>query len=512
MRKTYKSVFRWTFVSCLALGLNLSCSDDGDEEEEDETTTTGSVSSYSPTTTTAASGSSIAAGALNLSALPNMSDALSTSDTSLALAVSGTPPKFSEILPSTLETYLSGSVTELINNISTETNKSSPSWDTVDGYIQSFRAGQTKCRVMEQAARSVGELASNTNSQCYMSNIDKESGSLLVYESGEEIDPGYYFIAPSGTTEAAPIVREIKMVDQRILFSISNDSNIYKVKLNFCTLEGAARGIDVITINSNTGSESMTFQTYHGGTEEYEGESQTFEFTSTLEAGVKSEVASDGTVKLVFDKSKPRKMDIRGFNSSSAFTHNYNSILDIVGDQLTTRFISSGSSTQNNKTYSDTVKGYSKVQFTGTDAGSVAILQGAGHMTGTFKDPDQSSSDSFDEIIGFEFQESASPRYATVTSSTLLTDVNAANFTTDDLLKNSAPIAADADIKALAVDTACAVTPTSVYTLDVTSAAFGEIDSLCENHFSEGSRICNALQEKEQQIFSALRAKTEAGH
>ena len=520
---TKKSKFMKYASWVLVLGIAVGCGNDGDDDEETTADTTSTAGTpYAPGSTSTASGSSIAGGALNLSAMPTISDIVSTSSSPLNIAVSGTPPKFSDLSSSNLETYLTGSVSTMISNITTEAAKASPNWTVVQGYVDTFRQGQTKCRIMEHAARQIDELSSRTNSSCYMKEIDKPSNSLLEWvEGNNQIAAGAFFTAPAGTTAANPIIREIHMEaqgdlpEQRIRFRISNDANIYTVKLTFCQ-NGSAGGSDLIEVNSNTGSESMTYTTYHAGSDSFGGETQTYEFSSVIRATIASAVDSAGGVNLVFDKSQPRTMESRGSMSSGSFQHSFNGSLLVSGDQLTNKFVMSGAHTFNNKTFTNDVRSYSKVRFSGDSSSSVAVYEGAGRTIGSFKDPDQSSAQSFDEQVGFEFQDTSSPQFATVTSSTYINDVAAIDFGTDSLLLNTTPLGVDAAIKALSADSDCAGsvadgTVEAVYRIGGVPADMAAIDAKCENHFDGGSDICNALSQQEQSVFSALRQKAAAG-
>jgi len=511
-------------LSLALLAVSGACSSDGDDEDQAEetasaTNTTGTV--YAPGSTSAAAGASIAGGALNLSSMPSPSDAISTSSGASGLyAVSGTPPAFSDIKPSTLEDYLTGSITTLISNINNEVKKGSVDWNTVDNYIDTFQAGQTKCRIMENAARQLADLKGQTTSTCYMRNIDKPTGSLMTWVAGaSDIPAGGFFAVKDGTTEDAPIVRELQIPAdgespaENIRFHISNNNNIYKVIITFCDSNNNARGADIISVNANSGSEQMTYEVFQSGTDTYNGQSQTFSFQGVIEAGVKSQV-SGSNVSLVFDDTKVKTMTMGGSFSSSEFEDSFNGQMSIAanGSDLINKFIAKGKGSFSGTTFEHSVKSYSEVRFTGTSSSDVKIFEGAGRTTGTFKDSTRTETDSFDEKIGFEYQDSASPKYATTTSGTYVTNVNAFDFAADAITGLTAPASPTASI---ASSDRCAGsvddgTVQASYLLDVTSEAFAAIDQTCSNEFSEGKNICNALEEQEQQVWNALRQSEAA--
>lgn len=533
----------------LAGTLGFGCSDTGEDEESDEssgTSTAGTV--YAPGSTEKAVGSSIEGGALNLSAMPNLADALSTGSTSLALSATGTPPNFIEINKDNLTTYFSGDVSALITNI--ESAVTSSDWDSVKTYLDTFRQAQAKCRIMEHAARQIEDLSRLTTSACYMKEIDKPEASMLTYVEGNaDIPAGGFFAVPDGTPESAPVIREIDFSGgpalalqkgpggggkdgggappaeadgqesdnkgpETIRFKISNDANIYRIQLVFCQ-EGVATGSDIIQVNSNEGSELMTFSNFHGGEEVREGVTETFAFAAVMNAGVTSSTDENGDPVLEFDPAKPKTLDIMGHFSSDSFTQDMHGQMTITEGILDTRFVGKGTNTMNSQTFENSIQGFSTVLFSGEGAENVKIYEGGGRSVGSFKDPSQTSAQTFDQTVGFEYNESASPRYQTVSSSDYLTTVAGVDFANDAVLKDSAPEApekgalfSDADCGGTVADG----TVDAVYKFMPTEAAFGAVESECENRFDGGSEICRALSDIEQRVFSAVRSKEAAGH
>lgn len=450
----------------------------------------------------------------SLNSIPDVSSLLVSSSTSLhggglqlaesADAVVGTPPAFSTLSASNLETYLIPEVSTLVSNITSAAN--SQDWTTFDTHMGNFRDGQAKCYVMQDAARQIADLSEASTSSCYMKKIDPETGTrAMTYVSGTEVAQGEYFKPAESTVYRAMQLYNFGLQstpDETIIFEIqgtSVESGVYQVGLNFCSSSGDLRQKEIIRVDNNTGT--LTVTTTRSGSSTYEGQSQTYARNITLTASLLQ--GSDGSIS--FDPAATRSMVIRGRDSSSSFTGSYNGTLDVSGNTLTAKFIFTGEESSNNSTFTFSEKSAAIVKYSGSSFDDVAIFEGAGKRSGTFNDG-SSSFEHSDDII-FEYDETASPRYKTVTETDLSTALAAIDFTTDSTLSQSSPAAPDTTLDS----SICSQTPDSVYSIDANSEAMTAVSQACEAKFDSGkSRICNSIRQVEDQIWSKLNQRNQA--
>ncbi len=464
------------------------------ETDSDEATSTGV---YSETSTTKVG---------SLSAIPDVGTLLvaASDDSGLRLqssadAVVGTPPAFSSINGDNIEEYLISDINTLVTNLVSAAG--SNDWDQFDIYMQSFRDGQNKCYIMQDAARQISELSSASTSSCYMKRIDAEDGDRLVeYVSGEEVAQGQFF-APSSET----VYRALQLKNQpdardgneTIIFEIqgtSVESGIYQVSLNFCSEDNELRNKEIIHVDNNQGL--LTITNKNNGTEEYEGESFSHAFDLVLSAGLLT--ADDGTIS--FDPSSSRKMDIKGSFSSSGSSDTFNGSITVSDSKLTTKFITKGSHTWDDNTYKFSESGVSIVRYTGNTMKDVAIYEGTGKRKGTFTDPNQSEPFTHSGSITFEYNENESPKYATAETTDLSTALDEIDMDTDELLSQTEPTAPSVTLD----NSVCSQTPSSTYSLDMSQSAMQTIGKACEAHFEGGDRICENIRQKEDQVWAKL--------
>ena len=441
----------------------------------------------------------------SLTAIPDVGNLMITESSSLALqnssdAVTGTPPNFNSITKDNIEEYLITSVDTLVTNMTTAAT--SQDWDTFETHMQSFRDGQNKCYVMQDAARQISDLGQASGSSCYMKRVDAETGTRLIeYVSGDEVDQGQYFVPGTETSYRALQLEFDGQVGETIVFELqgtSVESGVYQVALNFCGDDGTARSKEIIRVDNNTGV--LTITNTGGGTEDFDGEEFTWANHMVLTAGLKA--VTDGTIE--FDPAVARKLTINGSDSGSWGTGNFSGSIQISDSKLTTKFLSAGSNTFNNQTFTYSDKSASVVSYSGTSFAAVKVFEAAGKRTGSFKDPNETEPFTHSGEITFEFNENEAPKYATIATSTLKTELDLIDFTTDELLSQTEP-AAVTEVDS----TACAVTPTSVYKLNMASEGMIPVQAACESEFSDGDSICFAIQQKEDQVWDVINSYQE---
>lgn len=453
------------------------------------------------------SSTSSATSVTSLSLLPDVSTILQSKSTTLtgeSNAVTGTPPKFAEIgtadvttTKTNLEKYLSGSVATLL----TQLQAAQGNWTTAKPLVDKFRDGQAKCQVIADAARSLQEMSERTSSACMMSKIGKAGSGVLTYVSGTQIADGSFF-SPIETD----VVRKVTMGGNggggadTIFFNIQGtgtEAGVFQIKLSFCK-DGKSQGYDKIRVDNTAGT--VTYTTLHGGTETREGQTMTYKSNAVITAGLKASGSS-----YVFDADKDRVMTIANSNSATSNSHSMEGLIKISGDTLATKLIMSGSFTNNGQTMTNSNKSYGEAQFTGTTFADATIYQGAGRTKGTFNDGTHSNS--MDQSVGFEFDNTATPQYNTKTSSSYITNVAAMDFAADSLLSKAAPTAPDLTSM---VDTDCAQTPSSVYSI-TKNANMEAAQAACDNHFHGGDRLCDGLRDQENSVWQVLRSTTGSG-
>lgn len=466
---------------------NFACQKTEEEEAADAAT------SSTGTSTTTDGTEIVPTNVSNLAALPDIGSLFqSSTSSSLRLAVSGTPPVFSEIKPSTLETYLSPNITTLISNITGYVSASD--WDAVDTEVSSFRGAQSKCEAMQSVARQVTDLMQSTGSLCYMGNIGKSSEQILSYISGEEVAQDAFF-----AQGAEDKVRQLQIGGpeaQNIFFSIpgtNSNSDSYEIKLTFCDVNtNTSNSIDHILVDNAAGK-----FTYTTASNRDEGENGNFKWHAVISAALKETSAGDG---FEFNQSSARTMESKMSSSGSWGSHASNSIMTIAGGVINSHEIGTHSNTFDGSTFSGSSKNILSANFSGTGANDIRIFEGAGKRIGSWSDGSETNAHT--DVTGFEFNESATPQYATVTSSTYLDTVNAVDLTTG-LLSKDAP--EDPDVSAID-STICSSTPDSIYSLDMQSSGMVAVEAACRNEYDNG-RICDALRQQEHQIWDAVHTR-----
>lgn len=460
------------------------------------------------------SGSSTTTQASSLAVVPDMSALLATSKTTASLtAVTGTPPKFVDIGSSDSATritnaqkYFSGDVSALISQI----QAAQGTLATIQPLVSNFRGAQAKCQLMQDTAMALQILSERTNSSCMMGKVGKKGAGILKYVSGTQLDDGTFF-----TPADSDVYRQITMADtlknaqDLIMFKIqgkNTDATKYKINMTYCK-SGKALGTDSILVDNTAGT--MTYNVMFNKSESTNNGTVTITTKST--ATVKANLKDNGDGTYSFDPTKDRTMTIANASSgtgSSAGTQTMNGSMTISDGALAVKLISTGSFTPSGAATAQTnsSKSYGKVQYTGTKFSDAVFYQGAGHRVGGFDDG-AGHANTMDQSIGFEYNSSKTPQFDTITSSTYITDVAAVTFATDTLLSQTAPTAPDVSTL---VDTDCAATPTSTYTI-VAGTGLSAANDSCSNRFGGGGNLCDVMRDSESKVWDALRNTPGAG-
>lgn len=476
---------RCILVGLMTVGVVVGC---GKKKSTDESTTSStSVSS--------------------LSLLPDVSTILQSSSSTLtgdSDAVTGTPPKFAEIGTSditttktNLEKYLSGDIATII----TDLTAAKGNWTTAKPIVDKFREGQAKCQVIADAARSLQEMSERTTSSCMMGKIGKAGIDAMTYVSGTKVTDGSFF-----TPEDTDVVRQLSIGGfglegaDTIILNIqgkNTEAGVFQIKLNFCSA-GKSQGYDKIRVDNNAGT--ITFTTLHSGSEKRDSQTMTFKSNAVITASLKA--SGDA---YVFDSDKARQMTIQNYNSSGTSTNSMEGLIKISGDTLSSKLFMTGTFSNNGTSMTMSSKSYGEAQFTGSNFTDATIYQGAGRRVGTFNDG--TASNSMDQSVGFEFDNTATPQYKTITSSTYITNVAALAFESDAILSKAAPGVADVTSM---VDTDCSQTPASVYKMNQ-NAATKAAKTACDNNFHGGDRLCDGLRDQENKVWNVLRSTSGSG-
>ena len=149
------------------------------------------------------------------------------------------------------------------------------------------------------------------------------------------------------------------------------------------------------------------------------------------------------------------------------------------------------------------------VKYTGTGISDLVIYQGAGRSLLNLARG--SITNTRDESIGFSFDATQTPQYATETSSDYLTNVAAVDFDTDAVLSQSAPTAPDVT----AIDSsACEATPTTVLQYvdrPEDNSTFSAARASCMAVPADKNVVmCDSLREVEHAINDAMHADAVA--
>ena len=447
----------------------------------------------------------------SFAAIPDVGSLMITDDSgSLHLqpnssdAVVGTPPAFASINKDNAEEFLVPNIASLKTNLRSAAD--SQNWDSFQTYIDSFREGQAKCSVMQDAARQISELTSAAGSSCYMKRVDAETGTrLITHVSGDEVAQGEFFTPAAKTVYRALNLTNMQNYDdpseddaqepdqnksETIIFEIQGsgvEPGVYQVSLNFCQGTTAIRSKEVIRVDNNEG-----VLTYTSTQDDKWGKG-----LIKLSAGL----LADANGKVSFDPASSRVMQQAHSYAMTDYTHKSNGYVGIANSTITTKYFSQGTGKHDETSYSYSDKNAGVVRYSGNSANDIKIYEAAGRIVNTYSQSEESFSN--ENSIVFEFNENESPKYTTITTSELKTSLDAIDFAADPILSQETPV-----IDLPAVDASiCGQAVSATYELDMQHEGMTAVAEACDSDFGEDSaETCHNLRKAESELYDAIQA------
>ena len=457
----------------------------------------------------------------SLSSIPAADTFLTSSSDSAALAAalalntrpdgyslsSGTAPKFTD-LSTDLATYLTGDVAATMTAL--DQDLTSHDWADMKTQIGKFFDAEAKCAVMEHTARIVERLREDTAALCLLQAVGPIGNEVLKWVSGAPIEDLTTVFTPDATDK----ILQIGMTDKgqphyeivQISGSTTNPSGYHAVYSTCNTATKKAFRQNTVDLDNTTGI--LTFTSARDGSQDDHGvrPSATFSLTGTL--------TKDAAGNAIPDVTKVRTVKYAGVGAFGQLTSTEQGLLNIQANELSATFFSKetgndkagNAGTRTDKTALD-------VQYTGSGTADLVIYQGAGHsqlsMSGTIGATAISNSN--DHTIGFTFDDTVAPNYATEATSTFLDNVAAIDFTTDAMLSQAEPTGPD---MATIDSTACTATPTTLIgyvAKPETSAVYTDAVKACAATPAEkAASMCDGLRDDEHRANVGMQARKVA--
>ena len=437
----------------------------------------------------------------SLTLVPDTDTMVASNSSTTSLLTTGTPPFVKDITPDNMATYFTGNVTTLLSQI--EAARSSRNWDSVKTLVQTFYEGNAKCQVIEQTSRILTKLRGETSDLCMLKGLGKETG-LFTVRSGTAIEEGMFF-----TPVEKDVVRKFDTGDRSHVFQIqgtSTEANVYQLTMTSCLNTTALRAFRVrvdnaartlkITVAAKANDRGVTTN------------QASFELTGGIKKDGDSYVADTAVAREVTASGKGSFTNGGNTNSFAE-----NGKLTISGDVMTAITMTRNTGGSSANPFNNLMRNAISVQFNGTGINDLVVYQGAGKnrsvMTGTHNG--NSISQDRTQSIGFDFNNTVSPQYTTVSTGTYVDNVAAVNFATDSILSQTAP--AD-PVLTLASDANCQLTADSVIGMAQGSfAKMAAISAECNtNKIGESqSRLCQTLREGENAVQFAIKDRKDTG-
>ena len=433
----------------------------------------------------------------SLNGLPDMTAVIgASSGTSLALAVNGTPPLFKDINKDSIESLLSGSISDL--KAAVVSANSSNDKDTLRSKVSTFHEGVAKCHVIQDAARTLKEISTFTGSSCYMSKIDNGTNNGLTYVSGTEVEKGKLFEQKDDTRVVAMNITDGASLEgggpERIVFEIQGrnvEAGVYQVKLNFCgKTSGVASSYDLIRVDNAKGRLIIKNK-----------QKESFgNYLAEIDAPIRPSTTTSGAFEFMPGLKRVIKLHGKGGDGNAEFR--MQARLELEKDILTSAFRGEfkfdhdgdGTYTTNRD------KSVSRVRLDGSKTTETRIFEGAGRHIGDFQD-EAGSRHTNDNSIGFEFDDSASPKYKSVSTGSYVDFIKNFKPGEDETLK--ADSIGDVDVADIN-NSPCALSPESTYELNMGSSDMVNVVKECESGFDgDEAQLCDGLHGIEDTIISA---------
>lgn len=437
-------------LALLALPLTMSCG--GDSETTEETAAAADV-----------------LGSFSLSSLPSAADMLKSTSSSSSLsrkqggqsAVSGTAPNLIDFVSSDSESTRVSALDQYVFDGAIAAgqavmdNNGTPSQTVKDNFFQ----GMNKCQMIDDTLRVMNALTEGDTSACYMKNVSAVTdASTLGSGSGSLV--GLFDEGESDKLVKVNMSEGDDVSEIRILLrgKSTTGGTAYKYHIINCD-SGVAGRVETASVDRSTGVYSMTSTGSYGA--------QTF--SQTFSAKLK---LSDGAI--IYDTAADRELTM-SHNTSGSMT--YRSSLSVnssneIRNKMAFSMSGSGYSFDNSR--------YSVAIFTGTSAVDAKLTEGAMASGGSSVFGNQTNT--FDRLnVGLEYQDT---KYATVSSSALVTEVAAQDFSTGFYGESAA------SVDNSSFDAYCSATADSEVFLDVAQPAMAAIGELCEGKKVRYQDLC----------------------
>ncbi len=447
----------------------------------------------------------------NLSAVPDAQLFLASNPkTSLTLgsssnAIVGTAPFFKDV-SGNLATYLTGDTTTLAAQI--KANRDASNWTAMKAQFDGFFQAQSKCQLMEATARIASRLTEDTSTLCVLKGMGQNGKDVFQVVSGAAIADLTTVFAASDADKVLSIATPgDDSGASKIIFQIPSTTNPankgYNLTMTMCDANGKPTQQNIVLIDNS--AKTMSFTSKRQDKEGGNTRSANFVLTGSL--------TSDGKGGVIPDATKDRKVTYANVGTFGTMSSSNQGSLTVTSDSiLNAIFISTHSGKdQNANDMSNAQKNAISVAFSGTKLSDMVIKEGAGKdqstFTGKFGDG-AAGTNTHSGTIAFSFDNTKSPQYTTQTASSFLTTVNAVDFTTDPILKQTAPAAPDVTMDA----TACTATITT--SLKMASGAKSTVDGVmksCNEHPNKNNgNMCEGLRNSQQVINDAVNTRKKA--
>lgn len=455
----------------------------------------------------------------NLTKLPDTADFASSNKASLTLtsfllndadAVTGLPPTFSTIKADNMETYFTGSISTLISSM--KDAKGKKDWATLKSLVDSFHSASAKCQQIEDVARSMTVLAENTSSLCYMSKIGSKGSGALTFVSGETTADGDFFKPKADGTDTVRQITYGADVRKFQIYGAKSVPNGYKLAFARCDAT-TPKEYTVVTVDNAAG----TFVLSNFGSRPLRNNMTADDFSFKLESALKYDAA---TSTYTFDKAKDRNFTAKNYRVDPTRTNTFNGSLTVSGSTLLSKLFMKDIFTAADANAAAIVqtelrKGINYASFTGATVNDIKVFEGAGFQSSVRSHTGLGASTSFeqDATIGFEFNNTKSPQYDSVTKGIYVDKVTAlaAGIATLSPFDIAAPTVPDA-LPTEATTLCAATASTIVQAKPRDSDAIKAIEKSCDDkrNLPGGRSTCDKIRENGPSVMNFLNERRVA--
>lgn len=446
-----------------------------------------------------------------LSALPDASSVTSSTKASLtgdADSVTGTPPTLSSFSADNMEKYLTGTIADILTAMTTA--KNSGDWTTIKTKADQFRESSAKCQQIEDVGRTMMILNENTSDLCYMAAVGKSGAGALEYVSGTTYEDGEIF--KPGTDDRVVQITYGKDVRKFLIYGTTSVPTGYKVAFSRC-VDSKPKDYSVVTVDSTAG----TFVLSNTGSRPLKENMTADDFYFKLEGGI---AYDDSTKAYIFDKTKDRTITAKNYRVDPTRSNTVVGILSVAADNILSKlFMKDVFDVKNREgtsvTQTEIRKAINYENFSGTTGDDIQVYQGAGYQYGSVSNSSLGST-AFERenTVGFEFDNTKTPQYNTVTTGDYVDKVktlSAGIATLDPFTGLTAPGLPDAlpeDATTLCAKTA----DTVVKAKPREDAVIVAIEKSCSDkrQLAKGRSLCDAIREGEVKVTQFLNDRRTA--